>query len=195
MKKVKWIWAILLLLAFAAAGGLLAKISLEYIEKSLYPQKYNDIVEKYAAANQIDPLLVYAVIRTESGFDPNATSGVDARGLMQITDETFQWIKSKIAKDEDIEFSDLYDAEINIRFGTYYFSRCLARYDNHVGTAAAAYHSGWGTVDKLLKDAKYSSDGKTLHTYPFEQMGRYVKKINRAYINYQTYYLGKENEV
>ena len=54
-------------------------------------------------------------------------------------------------------------------------------------TAAAAYHSGWGTVDDLLEDSAYSSDGVTLHTFPFEQMNLYVRKINRSYEAYQEY--------
>ena len=58
-------------------------------EQLLYPRKYEQLVEKWAAAYELDPLLVYAFIRTESGFDPQATSSVDARGLMQMTEETF----------------------------------------------------------------------------------------------------------
>lgn len=200
MAKKKRNWGRLLLLAVFFILVLIGavyfiRIGLDALEKSLYPRKYQDLVEQYAAENELDPLLLYSVIRTESGFNPNAQSNVDARGLMQITDETFQWIKSKIAPNEDISFEDLYDPEINIRFGSYYFARCMTRYNNHVGTAAAAYHSGWGTVDKLLKNEKYSDDGINLHTYPYEQMGLYVQKIGRAYSRYQTCYSNIENEV
>lgn len=197
-RKIRWdriiiLISVLMLLFF----GLIQLIGtgLDSISRNLYPKKYETIVEQYAIENEIDPLLIYAVIRTESGFDPKAVSNVDARGLMQITDETFQWIKSKIAPSENLAFEDLYDPQVNIRFGSYYFAKCMERYGNHVGTAAAAYHSGWGTVDKLLKNPKYSEDGKTLHTYPFEQMGLYVQKIDRAYTRYQTYYSNTENEV
>ena len=44
------------------------------VEQRLYPRKYNDLVEQYAAEYDLDPLLVYSFIRTESGFDPGATS-------------------------------------------------------------------------------------------------------------------------
>lgn len=66
------------------------------VEQRLYPRKYNDLVEQYAAEYDLDPLLVYSFIRTESGFDPGATSSVDARGLMQMTEETFLWLRSKL---------------------------------------------------------------------------------------------------
>ena len=62
-----------------------------------------------------------------------------ARGLMQITDETFLWIKSKIAPGEEITFDDLFDPAVNIRFGTYLLATCLARYDGDFSTAAAAW--------------------------------------------------------
>ena len=60
---------------------------------------------------------------------------------MQITEITFDWIKTKIAPDEPLTFDDLYDPEVNIRFGSYFISYCLQRYDDDLATAAAAYHS------------------------------------------------------
>lgn len=155
--------------------------------RCLYPQKYQAEVEQWAAEYGVDPLLIDAVIRTESGFDPAAQSDVGARGLMQITEETFAWIKSKIAASEPLTFEDLYDPAVNIRFGTYYVAACLNRYEGHVPTAAAAYHSGWGTVDRLLAGG-YSTDGRTLDAFPYTQMHNYVRKIVRNYENYQQLY-------
>ena len=57
--------------------------------KVLYPQRYTDLVEQEAAQFDLDPGLVYAVIKTESGFDPEARSHADAMGLMQLTQGTF----------------------------------------------------------------------------------------------------------
>ena len=189
---VLWMWIFVL---FTAVGIWVLSHGLRCLNKRLYPQKYQELVEQYAVENQIDPLLLFSVIRTESGFDPTAVSNVDARGLMQITDETFQWIKSKIAPSEEITFENLYDPETNIRFGSYYFARCMNRYQGDVKTAAAAYHSGWGTVDKLLANPEYSEDGQTLHTFPYDQMALYVKKIDRTYTRYQEIYSDTENEV
>lgn len=187
-KILLWLARLVVLALVLTAGIAGLRWALHRLDLARYPQKYDAYVQAYAAENQLDPRLLYAVIRTESGFDPAATSGVGARGLMQITQETFEWIKSKIAPDEAITFDDLYDPQVNIRFGAYYMAACMGRYQNHVATAAAAYHSGWGTVDKLLKSADYSADGQTLHTFPYQQMGLYVKKIARAYEKYQTLY-------
>ena len=65
---------------------------------------------------------------------------------------------------------------------------CLARYENDVSTAVAAYHSGMGLVDSLVADAEYSDDGVTLHTFPYAQMRNYVYKINRSYAVYHRLY-------
>ena len=158
------------------------------VEQRLYPRKYNDLVEQYAAEYDLDPLLVYSFIRTESGFDPQATSTVDARGLMQMTEETFIWLRSKIAPDEGLLFANLYDPETSIRFGCYYLHLCMERYNGDVATAAAAYHSGWGTVDALLQMEEHSADGETLQGFPYSQMNHYVKKITSCYARYQRIY-------
>lgn len=153
-----------------------------------YPRKYADAVEEWSEVYGLDPLLVYAFIRTESGFAAHAESSVGARGLMQITEETFFWLKSKIAPEEALTFEDLYDPAVNIRFGTYYVRCCLDRYGGDIATAAAAYHSGWGTVDSLRAKSKYSDNGYTLKEFPYAQMNNYVSKIARSYQRYRELY-------
>ena len=159
-------------------------------ELFLYPRKYEALVEQWAQTYDLDPLLVDAFIRTESGFDPQATSSVDARGLMQMTEETFIWLRSKIAPDEELTFADLYAPEVSIRFGCYYLHLCMERYKGDISTTAAAYHSGWGTVDALLQMEEHSADGETLQGFPYNQMNHYVKKITSCYANYQRIYAG-----
>ena len=134
------------------------------------------------------PLLVYSFVRTESGFDPDATSSVEARGLMQMTEETFLWLRSKIAEGENVTFGDLYDPAVSLRFGCYYLHLCMERYGGDVATAAAAYHSGWGTVDALLQKEEHSADGITLQGFPYNQMHHYVEKITACYAVYQNLY-------
>ena len=160
-------------------------------DQLLYPRKYSQQVEQWAAEYGLDPLLVYAFIRTESGFDPQATSSVDARGLMQMTEETFLWMRSKIAPEEPLTFADLYSPDTAIRFGCYYLHLCMVRYKGDVSTAAAAYHSGWGTVDQLLQIEEHSADGETLQGFPYNQMHHYVNKITACYQIYQRLYAGQ----
>lgn len=176
------------LLILAAIGAALFAVFQDKINRWEYPIEYAEYVTYYADKYEIDPLMLYAFIRTESNFNPMADSDAGARGLMQITEVTFDWIKSKIAPTEDLTFEDLYDPETNIRFGSYFVSYCLLRYQDDLATAAAAYHSGWGTVDDLLAQEQYSADGKTLDHYPYPQMRLYVKKITSSYQHYQEIY-------
>ncbi len=158
------------------------------IKKTTHPLKYSEYVEKYAEEFNIDKYLLYAFIKTESSFDPEAISSAGAIGLTQITEETFSWIKLMLCPKEDIVFEDLYNPETSIRFGAYYISRSLNRYNGSIDTAAAAYHSGWGTVDKLLKQ----QGTQVLTSFPYRNMNNYVYKINKAYTSYQEIYLNKE---
>lgn len=187
-----FVWVIVLFFVMIL-GAFCYKGANKFID-STYPLDYSSLVTQWATEYEVDPLLIYSFIRTESGFDADAQSNVDARGLMQITSDTFDWIKSKIAADEDLTFDDMYDPEVNIRFGVYYVSRCLARYEGDVATAAAAYHSGWGTVDALLIQSEYSENGLTLDVFPYTQMKNYVSKIAACYEKYTELY-GSEKDV
>ena len=66
----------------------------------------------------------------------------------------------------------------------------MERYNGDVATAAAAYHSGWGTVDNLLRMEEHSADGQTLQGFPYSQMNHYVNKITTCYRAYQRIYAG-----
>ena len=181
-------FGVLFWLLAAAVVVLGVRFASDRYYRMAYPVEYQALVEQYCQEFSVEPALCYAVIRTESSFNPEATSSIGARGLMQLTEETFDWIKLKIAPSEDLTFDDLYDPETNIRFGTYFVSYCLLRYHDDLATAAAAYHSGWGTVDNLLSQAEYSSDGETLDHYPYPQMRLYVRKITNSYQRYQDIY-------
>lgn len=153
----------------------------KYLEFA-YPIKYQNWVEKYAAENHLNKYFVYAVIKTESGFDPSAESNVGARGLMQIMEDTFDWIKFK-SDDESAVYGDMYDAETNIRYGCYLLGYLMDEFGS-VEVAAAAYHAGRGNVNSWLSDKKYSADGVHLDNIPISDTAHYVNKITKAMNKY-----------
>ena len=106
------LWAGLALLLAIGVVGL--RWGVDAIERAFHPKEYSEYVEYYAGKYDLDPLLVYSFICTESDFEPTAQSSVDARGLMQITEETFDWLKSRIAPTETLEFASLYDPEVGM---------------------------------------------------------------------------------
>ena len=100
---------------------------------------------------------------------------------MQITPECFDFLQNNIPNDNTkYKESDLYDPEVNIKFGTYFLSYLLDRYDNVENTAVAAYNAGFGAVDNWLNDTECSLDGKTLSVIVYPETENYVEKVESA---------------
>lgn len=174
---------VIVVAALLAVGGYIGYN--KYIE-STYPLKYQNYVEKYAAENHLDKYFVYAVIRTESGFDPSAESNVGARGLMQIMEDTFDWIKFK-SEDEEEVYYDMYDAETNIKYGCRLLGYLMEEFGD-IEVVAAAYHAGRGNVNEWLSNKKYSKDGVHLDEIPISDTAHYVDKIKKAMDKYVKMY-------
>lgn len=155
-----------------------------------HPLMYSEYVEKYAEEYDIDKYVIYAFIKTESGFDPNAESSVGARGLMQLMETAFDWVKFRLGDSDDVTFDDMFDPETNIRYGTYMVSY-LTRYFGCTDTAAAAYFSGIGEVGKWVSDPEISADGVHLDTIPSRNAAHYVDKINNALNAYYELYVNE----
>ena len=155
--------------------------------KRIYPIKYSEFVEKYAEENGIDKYLVYAIIKAESNFDPHVTSSSDARGLMQLMEETAVE-RSNIIDDTTVETYDLYDPETNIRLGTSYFSYLLGIYDGNTVLALIAYNAGLGNVQQWIQDGIIKSDGSDIENIPYKETSNYVRKILRDYQMYLKIY-------
>lgn len=180
---------ILILAVVAIAVGFLADFLITCFEKNAYPREYAEYVDHYAEVYGVPETLIYAVIRTESGFDSGAVSSAGAVGLMQMLPETFAWLTDEILF-EHLESGMLYDPETNIRYGTYLLSRLYDRYGSWE-VALAAYNGGVGNVDKWLEDPAYSDGDGGLKKIPFRETRQYVKKITNAYETYERLY-GKE---
>lgn len=151
-----------------------------------YPLKYTEAVERYSAQYGLSPALTYGIIYTESRFRPQAVSPIGARGLMQITEETFEWARWRMG-DNVTTYDDLFEPETNIKYGTYIFSLLLKEF-GQPEEALAAYHAGWGSVKKWLSNGEYSSDGVSLLNIPFKDTAQYVPNVKRAADRYAKLY-------
>ena len=180
----------LLIVCFAAVVVFLAgKIIYDAVLEYMYPREYSEYVEKYAEEYGISEILLYAVINTESGFDKNAVSSADARGLTQITEDTFDWLLMKTG--EDYSFDDLFTPEISIKYGAYFLSLLQEEYAI-TETVAAAYHAGMGNVSSWLQNPEYSDDGQHLKKIPISDTAHYVDKIINAMEKYNSIYYTEE---
>ncbi|MBQ9540943.1 lytic transglycosylase domain-containing protein [Ruminococcus sp.] len=159
----------------------------EYVPQGFtYPTDYEEYVLKYSEEFEVDPVLIFSVIKVESNFQPRATSNVGARGLMQLMSDAYDWVKFRLDDDSE-SFDDMYDPEINIKYGSYYLSFLMERYNGSIDLTAAAYHCGMGLVDSWLEDGTISAENFDVNDIPEEndQTSHYVNKINDAYSAYK----------
>ena len=158
-----------------------------FIEKEyLYPTKYSEYIENFAEQNTLEKSLVYAVVKCESGFDSGAVSDIGAKGLMQLTDDTYEWVLSKTTKAKPLE-NDLFVPEKNIQAGCALLRLHLDEFSDE-STAIAAYHAGRSKVKEWLQDKNYSSDGITLSKIPYSDTASYVTKVITTKQKYQEIY-------
>ena len=175
---------VLIILAISIAFGFVFDFVLTKIEYSVYPmpEEYTKSVNAYSNEFGVPKELIWAVIKTESGFDASAVSDAGAVGLMQLTEPTFNEISKQRLK-EGLESGMRYDPDTNIRYGTYYLSYLYERYGNW-DAALAAYNGGLGNVDEWIGE-----DGKlTLDEIPFRETRNYVKKVNKSREKYEDLY-------
>lgn len=157
-------------------------ISAKPMIKLMYKTDYSEYVEKYAKEYNVDKYLIYAVIKNESKFNNEAISSKNAKGLMQIMEETGEEMANKLNVD-----NSLYDEERNIQLGVFYLYELLQRYNNEL-LAIAAYNAGPGNVDAWIEKAIIKSDGSDVENIPIKETNNYVRKISRDYKIYKELY-------
>jgi soluble lytic murein transglycosylase len=185
-KKPAIIFDIFFLAASVVFAALLIGYGLGRFEKAAYPLKYAEEVMSQSEATGIPPELLFAVIRTESGFNPRAQSAVPARGLMQITQDTFEWVRYRLHEEEKYVYEDMFTPEVNIRYG----AELLKLLREELGSdlnVLCAYHAGRGNALEWLKDPAYSKDGEIVEI-PFGDTRRHVSKALETKRIYQDLY-------
>lgn len=159
----------------------------DLIRKQVYKQEYSEYVNKYAEENEIDPMWIYAIIKVESNFNAEATSGSGAKGLMQLMDTTATDIAKEL-KIDNFESNMLYDPEINIRIGVKYFDKLLSKYNGNYYLAIAAYNGGIGNVDNWISRGIISYDSSDIENIPYKETNMYVRKTVNAHKVYVELY-------
>jgi soluble lytic murein transglycosylase len=185
-KSMVVIWCLIVLLVVAIVFLAINGGHDAYMKK-LFPKDYHEIVERYAEEYAVDSYLIYAVIKTESGFNPKAVSNVGARGLMQIMPDTFEWIRDYRLREENIKFDSMFNPEDNIRYGVYLLSYLQSKFEDW-SCIIAAYHAGDSAVDEWLEDERYFN-GTNLHDIPIPETAHYVNKVKKAWHEYIDLYL------
>jgi soluble lytic murein transglycosylase len=133
-------------------GGILAVFAYlqsgtpKFVERRIYPLHYGSIIRSHSEHYRLEPALLAAVVYQESRFKPDARSSSGAIGLMQLLPDTAKGIAIHTGGSGFV-VADLYDPELNIRYGSWYLRHLLDKYGDE-RTALAAYNAGQRNVDR-----------------------------------------------
>lgn len=155
--------------------------------KNVFPNGYEEHVEKYSKEYNLDKNLVYSIIKVESNFNQNAVSRKGASGLMQITPDTSKYI-GKLLGIKDSSSVEIFDVETNIRFGCFYFSKLYKDFGGDLDCALAAYNGGEGNLRKWLNIYTDENGKLDVEKIPFEETRNYIKKVKKIYSIYKYLY-------
>ncbi len=179
-------------LSITAAATLIESANVEtpqapgFIARLRYPIYYSDLVLPDAAEYDLDPLLVFALIRQESLYEGFATSYAAAQGLMQIIPDTGQWIATQLGW-PNYQNSDVYRPYINVAFGTYYLRFVLDQVDDLPFAALAGYNGGPGNAMQWLGISGPDLD-LFVQAIGYDETRTYVRRIYEQYDVYRALY-------
>jgi len=152
--------------------------------QTLYPFPYADLIARWSAERQLNPLLVTALMRQESRFEPQIRSVVGAAGLMQVMPDTADWIRSK----SDITATDLNNPDDNINLGTWYLDYTHSEYNDDSLYAVASYNAGPGNVADWIDRGGYIDEDDFAEKIPFPETKGYIQSVFGGYWNYLRLY-------
>lgn len=157
------------------------------MRRLLYPTPYAALITKEAANQNLDPRLLYALLRQESLFDPGATSWVGARGLAQVMPETGAGIAANLGL-SDYSEDDLYRPVVSVRFGAYYLGTRIEDMEGSVQGALAAYNGGLGNAQRWAGGSQVADPDLFSETIDYVETAGYVKAVYGFWAAYQALY-------
>lgn len=165
------------------------------VNESLYPIEYEKYVSRAAEEYGVEESLVYAIIRTESGFDTDAVSSAGAMGLMQLMPDTFLWLqnyRTNFMPDKILDSDELLDPKVNIDYGVFLLSYLMEYYDGNEPLVICSYNAGYGNVDEWIAEGIISPDCVDPEDVPFSETSNYLIKVTTAKEMYNMLYFGED---
>jgi soluble lytic murein transglycosylase len=160
-------------LALLAGAFVALRLSVDDVNDTLkeltLPLKHEDVIRQQASRRDLDAALIAAMIYQESKFE-DRTSNAGARGLMQITPETAEFIE-KESGGSTFQFEDLANPDLNVRYGTFYLRYLIDRYHGNEIAAIAAYNAGPTQVDE------WGGPEIEFEDIAFEETQHYVESV------------------
>jgi soluble lytic murein transglycosylase len=158
-----------------------------YFNHIRFGSYFRDNVIPTALEHQVDPMLIFSLIRQESLFDSSITSVASAKGLMQITPDTAVGIVENYGWPPNFRLEDLNRAYINIRLGTHYFKRGLDLYNGDTYAALASYNAG-DTATTRWKELSGGDQDLFMEIISYSETRDYIKSIVENHAIYEQIY-------
>jgi len=153
-----------------------------------WPMAYGSTLrEVFSTDFIIDPELVLAIMREESGYRPGVISSAGARGLLQIMPETGARLARRAEMDAFAD-DDLFSPKVNIALGSLYLDELWRRFGGRASAAIGSYNAGPEPVSRWLKNAPGLDDDVFVEQIPYSQTQAYVKRVLRSLHVYKTFY-------
>jgi soluble lytic murein transglycosylase len=156
------------------------------VQRLAYPLAYADLLSAEAQERSLDPLLLAALIRQESLFEPEAESYAGARGLGQVMPSTGEGIARNLEM-AGFELDDLYQPWVSVRFAAYFLALQLGRFDRNILVALAAYNGGPGNTLHWLEGAGDDLD-LFVELIGASQSRLYLQRVYEQYLTYERVY-------
>ncbi|MEM8506041.1 MAG: lytic transglycosylase domain-containing protein, partial [Cyanobacteria bacterium P01_D01_bin.1] len=152
--------------------------------QTVYPFPFADLILGGAQDNNLNPLLVTALVRQESRFEPNIRSVVGAVGLMQVMPATGEWISQQIDQTDYV----LDEPKDNVKFGTWYLDYTHREFGDNSLFAVASYNAGPGAVSGWVAEKEFTNADEFVEIIPYPETKGYVESVFGGYWNYLRIY-------
>jgi soluble lytic murein transglycosylase len=147
--------------------------------RAAYPRPFHDAVSTEATVHGVPEALLYAVMRQESGYDPEAESYAGAIGLMQLMPRTARSLSSEAAPVR------LFDPHFNVRLGAQLLAQLLKEFDGSLPLAVAAYNAGSHRVRAWRRAHPDADVDLFVERIPIDQTRNYVRRVLSHYASYR----------
>ncbi|MEE9385797.1 MAG: transglycosylase SLT domain-containing protein [Nannocystaceae bacterium] len=157
--------------------------------KLAHPRPFHEIITPREARYQLPSYLIYAIMQTESRFDPAVTSWAGARGLVQLMPATARGVAQRAGV--KLHKGALFEPATNLDLGMRYLARLAARIDNDrtgVVLAIPSYNAGAGSVDRWLRERGDWDLDLWLEAIPYAETRRYAQSVLGRWYAYRWLY-------
>ncbi|MBX3252379.1 MAG: lytic transglycosylase domain-containing protein, partial [Myxococcales bacterium] len=154
--------------------------------EAAYPRPFEDHVRRQASHHGVPWEHVYATMRQESAFDPDAVSGADAIGLLQVLPSSGERVARSLGL--PFERDRLFDPVWNVRLGVAEMAALWRRYDGVLPLVIAAYNAGSARVDRWVREETRGGPVALdlfVERIPFDETRGYVRRVVSHFARYR----------